>query len=60
MNMEEIINLNKQIRKYNGTNTFLLSLQKQLKSPKATKLEFEGKQIKVLSEKQYQVAKDLL
>lgn len=58
--MKEKIELNKKLRKYVGTNSFLLSLQKQLKSPKATKVEFEGKQIKVLSEKQYQVAKDLL
>lgn len=60
MNMEEILNLNKQIRKYNGTNTFLLSLQKQLKSTKTKKVDYLGKQVKILSDKQYQVAKDLL
>ena len=58
--MEEKISLNKKLRKYEGTNSFLLSLQRQLKSSKAIKVEFEGKQIKVLSDKQYQVAKDLL
>ena len=58
--MEEKIELNKKLRKYEGTNSFLLSLQKQLKSTKATKVEYLGKQIKVLSDKQYQVAKDLL
>lgn len=58
--MEEKIELNKKLRKYGGTNSFLLSLQKQLKSTKANKVEYLGKQIKVLSDKQYQVAKDLL
>jgi len=58
--MVEKIELNKKLRKYSGSNTFLLSLQKQLKSTKATRIEFNGKEIKVLSDKQYQVAKDLL
>jgi len=60
MEIKEIIQINKKIRQYNGANTFLLSLQKQLKSTKVNKIEFEGKQIKVLSDKQYQVAKELL
>jgi hypothetical protein len=60
MTTESKIELNKKLRNYDGTNTFLLSLQKQLKSTKAKKEEFNGKQIKVLSDKQYEVAKDLL
>jgi len=60
MDMEEKIELNKKIRKYTGVNSFLLSLQKQLKSPKANKVEVDGKQLKVLSDKQYEVAKGLL
>lgn len=60
MTIEEKIQLNKKLRSYKGLNTFLLSLQKQLKSTKAKKEEFSGKQVKVLSDKQYQVAKDLL
>ena len=58
--MEEYIVLNKKLRKYDGNNTFLLSLQKQLKSTKVKKVEYEGKTVKILSEKQYQIAKELL
>jgi len=60
MNMEDKINLNKQIRKYEGTNTFILSLKKQLNSTKASKVEFNGKKVKVLSDKQYEVAKSII
>jgi len=48
------------LRKYDGGNTFLLSLQKQLKSTKANKVEFKGKQVKVLSDKQYITAQSIL
>ncbi len=58
--MEQKIELNKKIKKYSGNNTFLISLQKQLKSIKAKREEFNGKQIKVLSDRQYEVAQDLL
>jgi hypothetical protein len=58
MNIEEKIELNKQIRKYEGTNSFLLSLQKILKTSKyLSKEENNGKSVKVLSEKQYEAAK---
>jgi len=60
INMEQKIELNKKIKNYNGNNTFLISLQKQLKSKKTKKEEFNDKQIKVLSDRQYEVAKDLL
>jgi hypothetical protein len=57
MTIEEKIELNKKIRKYDGSNPFVISLQKQLKTNKyLTKEEFNGKEIKVLSEKQYDAA----
>lgn len=60
MSIEQKITINKMLRKYDGGNTFLLSLQKQLKSTKATKVEFNGKQVKVLSDKQYLTAQSIL
>jgi hypothetical protein len=57
MELEQKIELNKQIRKYTGSNTFVLSLQKQLKTNKyLSKVEHNGKEVKVLSDKQYQAA----
>lgn len=57
MTIEEKIELNKKIRKYDGSNPFVISLQKQLKTNKyLTKEEFNGKEVKVLSEKQYEAA----
>ena len=58
--MIEKIELNKKLKNYTGVNSFLLSLQKQLKSKKINKVDFNGKMIKVLSDKQYSVAKELL
>jgi len=57
MELEQKIELNKQIRKYTGSNTFVLSLQKQLKTNKyLTKVEWKGKEVKILSDKQYEAA----
>ncbi len=57
MSIEEKIKLNKKIRSYSGTNSFVISLQKQLKTSKyLQKVEHDGKMIKVLSDKQYEVA----
>jgi len=57
MELEQKIELNKQIRKYTGSNTFVLSLQKQLKTNKyLSKVEYKGKEVKILSDKQYQAA----
>lgn len=57
MTIEEKIELNKKIRKYDGSNPFVLSLQKQLKTSKyLTKEQHNGKDVKVLSEKQYEAA----
>lgn len=61
MELEQKIELNKQIRKYTGGNTFVLSLQKQLKTNKyLSKVEWKGKEVKILSDKQYQAAIDSL
>ena len=58
MTIEEKIELNKQIRKYEGTNSFVLSLQKTLKTSKyLSKEDHNGRLVKVLSEKQYDAAK---
>lgn len=60
--IEEKIELNKKIKSYTGTNSFILSLQKQLKTSKTLdKVDNgKGKQIKVLSDKQYSVAKGII
>ena len=58
MELSEKMELNKQLRSYTGDNSFVLSLQKQLKTSKyLDKVEFCGKMIKVLSEKKYFAAK---
>ena len=57
MELEQKIELNKQIRKYTGSNSFVLSLQKQLKTNKyLSKVEHNGKEVKILSDKQYEAA----
>ena len=57
MELNEKIELNKQIRSYKGDNSFVLSLQKQLKTNKyLTKVEYNGREVKILSAKQYQAA----
>jgi hypothetical protein len=61
MEISEKIELNKQLRAYKGDNSFVLSLQKQLKTSKyLDKIEVNGKMVKVLSDKQYQAAKSAL
>jgi hypothetical protein len=61
MEITEKIELNKKIRKYSGDNSFLLSLQKQLKTnKKLEKVEVGKKFIKILSDKQYEVSKSIL
>lgn len=55
MELEQKIELNKQIRKYTGSNTFVISLQKQLKTNKyLSKIEWKGREVKILSDKQYE------
>ena len=60
MSTEEKLLLNKQIRSYLGTNTFILSLQKNLKSNYIKKVDFNGKLIKLLTDKQYEIANGIL
>ena len=60
MEIVEKIEINKKIRKYSGTNSFLLSLKNQLKSKNCTKVEVGKKMIKILSDKQYEVSKSIL
>ena len=62
MTTADKLNLNKRIKTYTGTNTFIISLQKQLKSNKflTKELNEKGKEVKVLSDKQYQVATSIL
>jgi hypothetical protein len=61
MELSEKIELNKKLRSYTGDNSFVLSLQKQLKTSKyLEKIELGSKMIKVLSEKQYLAAKSAL
>ena len=58
MDIQDKIELNKKIRKYEGSNGFLLSLQKTLKAGKfVDRVEHEGKTIKLLTDKQYEAAK---
>jgi hypothetical protein len=61
MELIEKIELNKKLRAYKGDNSFVLSLQKQLKTSKyLEKVEVNGKIVKVLSDKQYLAAKSAL
>lgn len=57
MEIEEKLELNKKIRKYDGDNQFLISLQKSLKSKWCQKITIGEKSYKVLSDKQYEAAK---
>ena len=61
MEIVDKVELNKKIRNYDGYNTFVISLQKQLKTnTKLVKENFNGKPTKILSDRQYSVAKSLL
>lgn len=61
MEISEKLELNKKIKKYNGDNSFLISLQKQLKTSKyLQKVEVGKKSYKILTDKQYEVSKSLL
>jgi hypothetical protein len=60
MEITEKLELNKLIRKYEGTNDFVLSLKKSLASKYCKKVEFEGRKFKVLSDRQYEAAKSTL
>jgi len=61
MEIQEKLELNKKIRTYEGSNSFILSLRKQLKTSKyLQKIELGKKTLKILSDKQYESAKSIL
>lgn len=61
MELNEKLELNKQIRSYKGDNSFVLSIQKQLKTSKyIQKIDVDGKQVKILTDKQYEAIKNAL
>lgn len=61
MEISEKVELNKKIKSYNGDNSFILSLQKQLKTNKYLKKEeFGKKMVKLLSDRQYEAAISIL
>ena len=61
MELQEKLELNKQIRSYSGDNSFILSLQKQLKTSKyLERVEVGKRKVKILSDKQYEAAKSSL
>lgn len=51
MELNEKLELNKKIRKYEGDNSFILSLKKNLSYKWCQKVEINGKNYKVLSDK---------
>jgi hypothetical protein len=58
MDINDKLELNNRIRKYDGNNGFLISLQKTLKVGKfVERIEHNGKTIKLLTDKQYEAAK---
>jgi hypothetical protein len=61
MELKDKIDINKKIRQYNGVNSFVLSLQKQLKTNKyLNKVDFNGKMVKILSDRQYETVVSLI
>jgi hypothetical protein len=60
MTIDDKLTLNKLIRKYDSTNSYIVSLQKTLKSNYIPKIEYNGKFIKLLTDKQYEIAKSIL
>ncbi len=56
MKIEEKILINKKIRAYSGTNSFLLSLKKSLSGKYCQKDTVGNKVYKILSDKQYEAA----
>lgn len=61
MELEEKIELNKKIRTYSGSNSFVNSLKKQLKTNKNLQRVMVGKRnVKILSDAQYESAKTVL
>ena len=60
MEEDEIYELNKEIKQYDGGNTFIHSLQKNLKGKVSEYYEYNGRKMKRLSDRQYSIAKSIL
>lgn len=61
MEINDKIILNKKIRDYDGVNTFIISLKKQLKNNKRLqKVQIGNRNLKILSDNQYIVANSIL
>lgn len=60
MDIVEKIELNKKIRKYEGSDGFISSLKRELKYKWCKSDIYNGKTVKILSDKQYEVAKSIL
>jgi hypothetical protein len=60
MELNEKIDLNKKIRNYQGENSFIKSLQTNLKSKWCGKVQVGNKNLKILTDKQYEAAKSIL
>ena len=61
MEVSKIHELNKQIRSYEGDNSFITSLQKNLKSSYLkTYYQIGNRKYKRLSDRQYEIAEQIL
>lgn len=60
MELNEKLELNKKIRSYKGDNSFIKSLQTNLRSKYCQKVKVGNKILKILSDKQYEAAKSIL
>lgn len=60
MELQEKIELNKKIRNYQGDNSFINSLKTNLASKWCQKVQVGNKNLKILSDKQYESAKSIL
>lgn len=60
MDIEEKMILNKLIRSYNGDNYWLVEFKKKLKSKYTDKIMYKNKYVKVLSDKQYDIVRDII
>ncbi len=56
MSIEDKLEINKKLRKYEGDNQFLLSLKKSLSGKYCQKITVGNKTYKILSDKQYEAA----
>jgi hypothetical protein len=60
MTAEEKILINKQIRAYQGQNTFIDSLKLALRGNRLKKTTIGNRSFKILSDRQYEVARQIM